>query len=131
MSLDGSWDFTFMEKATLVSANANFEATGKMAVPGCFDLAPEWYMRRGLAHYRRTFSLSQPEKSAWLVVKGMGLQARFFLDGREVAESKLPYSTLEIPLGALAAGEHVIVAALDNNLGCFPKRSSRTRHCGA
>ena len=117
MSLDGQWDFAFEETATLASADADFKATAKMAVPGCFDLMPEWYMRRGLAHYRRTFSLSEPVERVWLVVRGMGLQARFFLDGREVAQSKLPYSTLEIPLGALAAGEHVLVAALDNNLG--------------
>ena len=116
MPLDGSWDFAFEEKATLASARADFKASGTMVVPGCFDLMPEWYARRGLAHYRRVFSLSAPVANAWLVVKGMGLQARFFLDGREVAESKLPYSTLEIPLGALADGEHVIVAALDNNL---------------
>ena len=114
--LDGLWDFAFEEKATLASARTDFKATGTMVVPGCFDLMPEWYARRGLAHYRRTFSLSASAKGAWLVVKGMGLQARFFLDGRKVSESKLPYSTLEIPLGALAAGEHVIVAALDNNL---------------
>ena len=116
MSLNGFWEFAFEEKRTLASANADFKATGKMAVPGCFDLMPEWYARRGLAHYRRTFSLAEPVKGAWLIVKGMGLQARFFLDGREVAESKLPYSTLEIPLGTLAAGKHIVVAALDNNL---------------
>ena len=116
MSLDGFWDFAFEEEATLAKSRTDFEATGKMVVPGCFDLMPEWYARRGLAHYRRTFSLSAPARGAWLVIKGMGLQARFFLDGREIAESKLPYSTLEIPLGALAAGEHVLVAALDNNL---------------
>lgn len=105
MPLDGSWDFAFEEKATLASARADFKASGTMVVPGCFDLMPEWYARRGLAHYRRVFSLSAPVANAWLVVKGMGLQARFFLDGREIAESKLPYSTLEIPLGALVAGE--------------------------
>ena len=116
MSLNGSWDFAFTEKATLAESRADFDATGTMVVPGCFDLMPEWYARRGLAHYRRVFSLPAPVKSAWLIVKGMGLQSRFFLDGRKVAESKLPYSVLEIPLGALAAGEHVIVAALDNNL---------------
>lgn len=116
MPLNGLWDFAFEERAKLASARADFKATGKMVVPGCFDLMPEWYARRGLAHYRRTFVLSEPVKDAWLVVNGMGLQARFFLDGCEVAQSRMPYSTLEIPLGALAAGEHTIVAALDNNL---------------
>ena len=116
VSLDGTWDFAFARDAKLSTATSDFEATDRMVVPGCFDLMPKWYAQRGLAHYRRTFMLGQPAKDAWLVVKGMGLQAKFFIDGREVAVSKLPYSMLEIPLGPLAAGEHTLVAALDNRL---------------
>ena len=116
VSLDGTWDFAFARDAKLLTATSDFEATDRMVVPGCFDLMPKWYAQRGLAHYRRTFMLGQPAKDAWLVVKGMGLQAKFFIDGREVAVSKLPYSTLEIPLGSLSAGEHALVAALDNRL---------------
>ena len=116
LPLDGTWDFAFAEGAKLSAASSGFKATDKMVVPGCFDLMPKWYARRGLAHYRRTFSLAKDARAAFLVVKGMGLQAKFFVDGREVATSKLPYSTLEIPLGPLAAGEHVVVAALDNRL---------------
>ena len=116
ISLNGTWDFSFARDAKLSSASSDFKATDKMVVPGCFDLMPKWYAQRGLAHYRRTFALDKQTKDAWLVVKGMGLQAKFFIDGREVAVSKLPYSTLEIPLGSLAAGEHTLVIALDNRL---------------
>ena len=116
VSLNGTWDFSFVRDAKLSSATSDFEATDRMVVPGCFDLMPKWYAQRGLAHYRRTFALGKSAKNAWLVVKGMGLQAKFFVDGREVAVSKLPYSTLEIPLGPLSAGEHTLVAALDNRL---------------
>ena len=116
ISLNGVWDFSFARDAKLSSATSDFKATDKMVVPGCFDLMPRWYAQRGLAHYRRTFALGGAAKDAWLVVKGMGLQAKFFIDGHEAAVSKLPYSTLEIPLGPLAAGEHTLVAALDNRL---------------
>ena len=116
LPLDGTWEFSFAPGAKLASASCDFKATDKMVVPGCFDLMPKWYAQRGLAHYRRTFSLAKDARSAFLVVKGMGLQAKFYVDGRDVATSQLPYSTLEIPLGALAAGDHVLVAALDNNL---------------
>ena len=116
ISLDGTWDFSFARDAKLSSATSDFEASDRMVVPGCFDLMPKWYAQRGLAHYRRTFTLDKPARDAWLVVKGMGLQAKFFIDSREVAVSKLPYSTLEIPLGPLAAGEHTLVAALDNRI---------------
>ena len=116
MSLDGTWDFAFAEGVKLSAATGDFKATDKMVVPGCFDLMPKWYARRGLAHYRRAFTLDARAESAWLVVKGMGLQAKFFVDGREAGVSKLPYSTIEVPLGPLEAGGHVLVVALDNRL---------------
>ena len=141
VSLDGTWDFAFARDAKLSTATSDFEATDRMVVPGCFDLMPKWYAQRGLAHYRRTFMLGQPAKDAWLVVKGMGLQAKFFIDGREVAVSKLPYSMLEIPLGPLAAGEHTLVAALANRLEGFlrlfplgrllPRHGTKASACGS
>jgi len=114
--LDGVWDFAFERGARLSAASVGFEATDRIVVPGCFDLMPKWYAQRGLAHYRRAFDLAEPALEGFLKVRGMGLQAKFFLDGREVAVSRLPYSTLEIPLGPLAAGGHVLVVALDNVL---------------
>ena len=116
VSLDGTWDFAFERKGKLADAATSFTATDKIVVPGCFDMMPKWYAQRGLAQYRRTFTLEKDVRNAFLKVKGFGLQAKFFLDGREVAVSRLAYSTLELELGALATGEHTLVAALDNNL---------------
>lgn len=116
VSLDGTWDFAFAQGETLAAAREDFVATDKIVVPGCFDLMPKWYAQRGLAHYRRTFTLAQPVRNAFLKVKGFGLQAKFFVDGRVVGESGLAYSTLELELGPLAAGTHTLVAALDNTL---------------
>ena len=39
-SLDGLWDFTFAEGASISDAKADFTATDRMAVPGCYDLMP-------------------------------------------------------------------------------------------
>ena len=116
VSLDGTWDFTFSPGGRLSAATSDFKATDKMVVPGCFDLMPKWYAQRGLAHYRRTFSLGRGCTAAFLRVQGMGLQAKFFIDGREAGTVKYPYVTFEVPLGALSAGDHVLVVALDNRL---------------
>ena len=116
VSLDGTWDFSFSPRAMLSAATSDFKATDKMVVPGCFDLMPKWYAQRGLAHYRRTFSLGRGCTAAFLRVQGMGLQAKFFIDGREAGTVKYPYVTFEVPLGALSAGDHVLVVALDNRL---------------
>ena len=114
--LDGTWDFDFAPRASLSSARADFAATDKMVVPGCFDLMPKWYAQRGLAHYRRAFSLAAPAEGAYLRVKGMGLQARFFIDGRDAGTVKYPYLDFEVDIGSLSDGRHEIVVALDNNL---------------
>ena len=116
LSLDGLWDFSFSEGGSLAEATAEFKAKGKMPVPGCFDMMPPWRMKRGVGSYRRTFSIGRDAPSAYLVVKGMGLRARFWIDGREIGSSSLAWSELEFPIGALAAGEHVLVAAIDNTL---------------
>ena len=116
LPLDGLWDFSFSEGGSLAEATAEFVADGKMPVPGCFDMMPPWRMKRGVGSYRRTFSVWRDAPSACLVIKGMGLRARFWLDGREIGSSSLAWSELEFPIGALAAGEHVLVAAIDNTL---------------
>ena len=114
--LDGLWEFSFAEGASVADAKADFAATDRMAVPGCYDLMPKWYAKRGLGSYRRTFTLDRSTEAAFLKVKGMGLRARFFVDGREIASSSYPYLTIELPIGPLAAGVHTLAVALDNVL---------------
>lgn len=120
VSLDGVWEFDFRRGGTLAEARADFAATDRMTVPGCFDVMPRHYNQRGLAHYRREFLLDRPCRQARLRVKGFGLAARFFVDGRDAGESHLAFSTVEVPLGPLAAGRHVVVVALDNRITGAP-----------
>lgn len=115
-SLDGLWEFAFDKGGRLESANPTFAATDKMSVPGCFDMTPRYYNRRGLAHYRRAVTLDRAVADARIRVKGMGLAMRLFVDGRAVGESHLPWSTVEFAVGPLSVGRHEIVAALDNRL---------------
>ena len=113
--LNGSWDFRFDEGVAGPSVSSPvFEATGKMVVPGCFDALPQAFMKRGTAMYRRTFVLNEPKVAAWLVIDGMGLYGRFWLDGREIGVDDLPYARIELATGPLSAGEHELVVAVDN-----------------
>ena len=115
LSLNGTWDFRFEnEKSFKEAGNPAFEATDRISVPGCFDAMPKWNMKRGTGLYRRTFTLEQNVDQAWLVVDGMGLYGKFWIDGKEIGIDDLPWSRVEIPTGALSAGEHVIAAAVDN-----------------
>ena len=114
LSLNGSWDFRFEEGKTYREASPTFAATDVMSVPGCYDMMPKWLCRRGTGSYRRTFTLPEAVDNAWLVIDGMGLTGRFAIDGRDLGVHPYPYAKLEIPTGPLAAGEHVVFAALDN-----------------
>ena len=115
VSLDGSWAFRFEEnKALEAVAASDFAATDTMTVPGCYDVMPKWYLKHGTGLYRRSFTLEAPMKDAVLVVDGMGLRAKFAVDGKDLGVRAYPYARLEIPVGPLAAGEHTVFAAVDN-----------------
>ena len=57
--LDGLWEFAFAEGKSLAEAKADFKATDMMPVPGCYDLVPDYYMKRGTGLYRREFTLER------------------------------------------------------------------------
>ena len=117
VSLDGSWSFRFEEGKMLEAASgADFVAADTIPVPACYDMMPKWYMKRGTGLYRRTFTLDAPMKDAVLIVDGMGVRAKFEIDGKSLGVHPYPYARLEVPVGPLSAGEHTIFAAVDNTL---------------
>ena len=82
LSLDGSWSFRFEEGRPLEEvAKSDFAATDSIPVPACYDMMPKWYMKRGTGLYRRSFTLAKPMRDAVLVVDGMGVRAKFEMDG--------------------------------------------------
>ena len=61
IGLDGIWEFRFEEgKSIEEMSDPGFAATDAMAVPGCFDTLPKWYLKRGTALYRRAFPRRPP-----------------------------------------------------------------------
>lgn len=115
--LNGPWQFTFEEDKPLEETDrVAFRTDDVMAVPGCWDVLPRHYLKRGTGLYRRTFTLDESMKDAVLVVDGMGVRAAFTLDGADLGVHAYPYARLEIPVGPLAAGTHEIAAAVDNIL---------------
>lgn len=115
VSLNGTWDFLFEESKSIEqSSGISFIAEDIMCVPGCWDVTPKYYLKRGTGLYRRTFFLDQDFKDAVLEVEGMGLRGSFAIDGHQLGEFPYPYARLEIPVGHLKKGWHEIYAALDN-----------------
>ena len=129
IDLGGSWEFHFEEGKTLETCGGpDFAATDRMSVPGCYDMLPKWLCKRGTGLYRRTFTLEKAVENAWLVVDGMGLRAKFAVDGRPFGGVQpYPWARLEIPTGPLAAGEHTIFAGLDNVLDWATQKLAHSR----
>ena len=113
--LNGLWDFRLAEQAPMEEVRLpDFAADDKMIVPGCWDAMNDYFDKRGTGCYRRTFTLEKDVVNAFLVVDGCCLRSKYWIDGREIGFSKLPWSRIEFATGPLAAGEHVIVAAVDS-----------------
>jgi len=115
LDLNGLWDFRFekgksMEEVQLPA----FEANDKMTVPGCWNAMSRYFNQHGTGCYRRQFELAADAANAFLVVDGAGLRSRYWIDGREIGLSKLPWSKFEFATGPLAKGTHELVAAVDS-----------------
>ena len=115
VSLNGLWDFRLEQGKSLEAvAMPGFVANDKMVVPGAWDATSRYYNQRGTGCYRRAFELEKDVVNAFLVVDGCCLRSRYWIDGREVGFSKLPWSKFEFATGPLKAGRHEIVAAVDS-----------------
>ena len=115
VSLNGLWDFRLEKGRSLEEvALPGFAADDKMIVPGAWDAMTHYYNQRGTGCYRRAFELDRDVANAFLVVDGCCLRSKFWIDGREIGFSKLPWSRFEFATGPLKAGRHEIVAAVDS-----------------
>ena len=116
VELNGLWDFRFEKGKSLEEAAVSpaFTPNDKMVVPGCWNAMSRWFNQHGTGLYRTRFTLKNDSPNAFLVVDGCGLRSKYWIDGREVGFSKLPWSKFEFSTGALKAGEHELVAAVDS-----------------
>ncbi len=120
--LDGMWDFCFTEGGRdpdLLQPHA-VTFNRHMAVPGCFDTCPSWAGKRGTAVYRRSFHVP-PGRRARLRVGGLGLWARFFVDGKVVGECGEPYGPFHVDLPVRSHSLRELVVVMDNRPD--PRRS--------
>ena len=126
LDLNGSWEFRFEEGKSIAQVSTErFEATDSVVVPGCYDMLPKFYLKRGTGLYRKTFTLAQPVEDASLVVDGMGLTGAFWVDGKSLGIHPYPYAKLALKVGSLDAGTHTVVAALDNRFDWETQKLAR------
>lgn len=128
MPLEGLWDFRLERGKTLEELSLpDFSPVEKMVVPGCWDALSHHWNERGTGLYRRTFKLEGDVPAAYLVIDGMCLRAKAFLDGRELGTRVTPWMRIEFATGALAAGTHELTLAIDSTVD-EPRRTRLFRN---
>ena len=115
--LSGMWEFTFLkdgyEKFTPAGINFNSFAP----VPGCFDLLPDSFLRRGTGVYRRKVEISG--KIA-LTLDGVGLRSKVFWDGKLIGGIDCAFSQKVFRFDAGESDEHELVIAVNNDFDDAP-----------
>ena len=113
--LDGLWDFSFMEECRdpLKQDLSKIAYTDRLAVPGVFDVLPQYVGKRGTAFYR-TFVTTQANARMLLKSRGLGMWGAFFWDGRFIGLQDLPYSGMEFEFFSGEGTRHELVAVIDN-----------------
>ena len=115
-SLDGLWSFRFEEGKSLEDLPhlPTFAPNDRLPVPGCWDAMSHYYNQRGTGCYRTHIHLDSDVRNAFLVVDGVGIRSKFWIDGREIGFCKMPWTRFDLSTGALKAGDHELVAAIDS-----------------
>ena len=117
-SLDGIWDFAWLgaDAPKLEAVQFGDIAYGEIAaVPGCFDAAPKYAGKRGVAAYRRCVA-APGGTMLRLRIGALGLRGRILWDGRELGLNELPYSLQEYTFDSGEGDCHELAILIDNRL---------------
>ena len=116
--LSGVWEFAFLPEKTPLNENlAKLRFDLLVAVPGCFDLTPEYYLRRGTGVYRRQVEAGGEME---LISEGLGLRGEFYWDGKQIATVDAPFSRRVIRFDAGKTGVHELLVAVNNEFDDSP-----------
>lgn len=100
------WDFRI--------ENGQMTQTGKAYVPGCWEQMPGLGNYRGSAVYERTLTAGGNVR---LVFKGVSHTARVYVDDLLAGEHYNAYTSFDVILRALPAGEHSLRVEVSNAFG--------------
>ncbi|MBR2374410.1 MAG: hypothetical protein IKA87_09310 [Lentisphaeria bacterium] len=115
--LSGMWEFVFLKDEIQDSLPAGLSFDSFAPVPGCFDLLPDSYLRRGTGIYRRKVEISGPVA---LTLEGVGLRGKVFWDGVLIADIDCAFSQRCVRFDAGALSEHELTVAVNNEFEDVP-----------
>lgn len=115
--LDGVWDLAVLGDVDPDSVDvSDLSYPHQMAVPGIYDVLPEFAGMRGLVAVRTRVRVT-PDQRGRLRFGGLGLWARVIVDGVALDDCHLPYCPWSVEVPASSATEREVVLLIDNRFG--------------
>lgn len=118
-SLNGIWEFCFTKDYTETPL-----FNSMITVPGCFDVMPGKFGKRGCGHYRRKVFTNGGK--IMLTFDGCGVHAAFYWDGVQIGKTVLAYNREELIFDSGDAGEHELMVVTDNFLSQEPSEQFKS-----
>lgn len=111
IDLSGMWDFTFLPAPAEKFSVTELVFDAFAPVPGCFDLLPDYWLKRGTGVYRRTVDVGG---KVALTLEGIGLRAEIFWDKKSVGSIDCAFSQRTLRFDAGGKGTHELIVAVNN-----------------
>lgn len=109
--LPAVWDFYFRKDDVPEAEIEKISFDDVAAVPGCFDLIPQYYLQRGTGYYRTFVDIGGQVE---LYSEGLGMRGTIFRDRKKVAEIDAPFSKNTFRFDAGEEGKHELIIAVNN-----------------
>ena len=111
VDLSGMWDFLFLPAPVENFSVTELAFDSFAPVPGCFDMLPDYWLRRGTGVYRRTVEAGG---NVALTLEGLGLRAEIFWDKKSVGTIDCAFSYRTLRFDAGEKGQHELIIAVNN-----------------
>ena len=115
--LSGVWDFAFQPGTIEDFSVIKIRFSSFASVPGCFDLMPEYFLRRGTGVYRRQVVAGGFQE---LTSEGIGLRGEIYWDKQKIAVIDAPFSRNIVRFDAGEYGQHELIVAVNNEFDDTP-----------
>ena len=113
VSLNGLWAFAFLGACDPETTGPRIATPGKMPVPSAFDALPAYAGKRGLAAYRRHFTVP-PGRPARIAFGAVSLWTRVFVDGELRGEHACGYAPFTVDVPPAAHADRELLVLVDN-----------------
>ncbi len=114
VSLNGLWDFAFVQKTLSDTDVCRTAMTDNVLVPGCFDAASSLFGKRGTGIYQREVCCAGKIR---LDLQAIGLRARIFWDGELVSSIPWAFTPHKVIIdNPSTEARHTLTVAVENSL---------------